>query len=322
MRVLKAAALVGAILSAGAALAAAGPQGEAKKPGQGEKGPAVERERVIVRPDVRIARAGDSELGVTLRDLDQAAAREHKLATAEGALVQQVRGGSPAEKAGIKAGDVISEFDGERVRSVRQLQRLIGDTPAGRSIRLTVVRDGKKIELSATLARASGEIGGLSEPFDLEGLNRDLRESTRDLPRNFRFYFDDRGLRSPGLREDPQQFEWSVPQPRPPLLGGPAAGRLGAVVQDLTPQLGKFFGAKEGVLVVTVNPDTPAARAGLEAGDVVTSVDGKAVTDAGSLVRMLRDQADGEEVALGVLRDHKPVTLKVRLLSRRPGRPA
>lgn len=96
------------------------------------------------------------------------------------------------------------------------------------------------------------------------------------------------------------------------------AGRLGAVVQELTPQLGEHFGAKDGVLVASVSPDTPAARAGLKAGDVITAVEGKPVKDVNGLVALVREHPAGKEIAIEILRDRKPQTLKVMLLS--PGR--
>jgi len=325
MRWLRATALVGTILAVGVARAAAPPQGDSGRRGSDDEGQASRRERVIVRPGIDIPRAGGPELGVAIRDIDQDLAKEHKLASAEGALVQQVRSGSTAEKAGMKAGDVITEFDGERVRSVRHLQRLVADTPIGRSVRVSVLRDGTKVELSATLQRGSGEIGGGTfEAPDLEELGRDLTDSVRDLPKNFRFYFDDGGELAPRFRGGREPFTWRADPllPWQPLFEGPATGRLGAIVQELTPQLGEFFGAKDGVLVVTVNPDTPAARAGLKAGDVVTSVDGKPVQDTVGLVRLLRGAADGAEVSLGVVRAHKTVTLRVRLVGQKPGRPA
>ena len=57
---------------------------------------------------------------------------------------------SPAEKAGIKAGDVVVEYDGERVRSARQFTRLVQETPEGRTVAIGLLRDGKKQTVNAT----------------------------------------------------------------------------------------------------------------------------------------------------------------------------
>src|SRR5690606_23749789 len=95
---------------------------------------------------VEFGRSGP-ELGVTIRDrtADDAGA-----AADGGAVVESVRGGSPAASAGVRAGDLILSFDGERVRSARQLARLIDETPAGRAVPLTLQRAGQEMTVSVT----------------------------------------------------------------------------------------------------------------------------------------------------------------------------
>ena len=92
-----------------------------------------------------------------------------------GAKVRSVEEGSPAEKAGIKEGDVIVRFDGEAVRSASQLARLVGETPAGRSVAIDVDRGGATQKLTATLAEGKRRVrvfGGKGFPgmreFNLE----------------------------------------------------------------------------------------------------------------------------------------------------------
>ena len=104
-------------------------------------------------------------------------------------------------------------------------------------------------------------------------------------------------------------------------------GRLGVSVQGLTPELAEYFGVKDGVLVTSVTKESAAAKAGVKAGDVITSVDGKAVEDAGGLRRQLRtDEESPTEVTLGITRDRKPMSMKVPLEGRqkpemkKPGR--
>jgi S1-C subfamily serine protease len=101
-------------------------------------------------------------------------------------------------------------------------------------------------------------------------------------------------------------------------------GRLGVTVDELTPQLAEYFGAKEGVLVAAVGDDSPAARAGLKAGDVITSVNGQPVRSRTDLVRELANAGDGD-VSIGTVRDRKPGTATVHVESRhrtRSSRPA
>jgi S1-C subfamily serine protease len=102
---------------------------------QGRPGPSF--------PDV--LEAPGSRIGVTVRDLVGA-----DTVVRQGALVDEVRTDSPAEKAGLSRGDVITEFDGETVRSARQFARLVRETPPGRTVRATVLRDGRTTQLAVT----------------------------------------------------------------------------------------------------------------------------------------------------------------------------
>jgi serine protease Do len=89
------------------------------------------------------------------------------------------------------------------------------------------------------------------------------------------------------------------------------------VVQELGPQLAEYFKVKAGVLVTTVSDDTPASRAGLKAGDVITAVDGKDVKTPDDLVQAIRNLPDGKEVMLSVIRAGQPLTIKMKLAAGR-----
>jgi S1-C subfamily serine protease len=97
-----------------------------------------------------------------------------------------------------------------------------------------------------------------------------------------------------------------------------AGSRLGVMVSDLTEQLAGHFGVKDGVLVNEVVADSPAAAAGIKAGDVITSVGGKAVESAGDIRRSV-GQVEGDEVTVGIVRDRKEqaVTVKIEREERR-----
>jgi serine protease Do len=92
-------------------------------------------------------------LGVAIQPVTADLARGFHLSGPEGALVASVVDGSPADKAGIKAGDVIVEYDGGKVASADELPRAVAQTAVGHSVPLTVVRDGKRVALTATVAR-------------------------------------------------------------------------------------------------------------------------------------------------------------------------
>jgi serine protease Do len=228
---------------------------------------------------LRIQYGSGSQIGVSIRDLGEEDVKGGKTAT--GVIVDEVEPDSPAQKAGFRAGDIIVEFDGERVRSMRQFIRLVQETPAGRQIQAAVTRDGQRVTLTVQ-PRAGG---------------------------SFRYFENMKEL-------------VTLPKISPPVLKGDVlsrfqmfgtAGRIGIAVDDLSPQLAEYFGTKEGVLVTAVTDNSPAAKAGLKAGDVITSVNGGTVTSAADLRRRAQRLESGEEFTLAVVRDKKNVTLKGKL---------
>jgi S1-C subfamily serine protease len=98
-----------------------------------------------------------------------------------------------------------------------------------------------------------------------------------------------------------------------PDLFAPGRGRLGVTVQELNSELAEYFGVKSGVLVASVAADSPAAKAGVKAGDVITAVNGKAVATPGELVSGLPAADTAQEVTLTVFRDKREMTLRVAL---------
>lgn len=92
-------------------------------------------------------------------------------------------------------------------------------------------------------------------------------------------------------------------------------GYLGISINDVTPQNAKFFDLKEysGALVSQVTSDSPASRAGLKAGDVIVGVDNEKVSSATDLQMNVSERAPGSEVAMHIIRDGKPQTVKVKL---------
>lgn len=246
------------------------------------------------RTHVDLLGGSGSRIGVLVRDVEQADVQREKVAAPTGVVVDEVNADSPASRAGLKAGDVVVEFDGERVRSARQFSRLVQESVAGRTVKTAVMRDGKKVDLTVTPETRPGierlarrEIGPA-----VGELQRRARELTYSLPERFEEF---------GM--------WMRP------------GRLGVNVQDLSPQLAEYFGVKDGVLVTSVTADSTAAKAGLKAGDVIRSVDGASVNDASDLRRRMSQIDDGKEFSLEIVRDRKPATLKGKIEARESTRP-
>ncbi len=228
-----------------------------------------------------------SRIGVTARELE--AAELEQLKVAGGVFLETVTPDSPAARAGLRAQDVVVEFDGERVRSLRQFTRLVRETPPSRPVRAAVMRDGKRTELTVT--PAAGGHAGVS--IDVDRVRREIEDFSTRIP----FEFPDPAARS----------------------------RLGVTVQELTPELAAYFGAADGVLVSSVVADSPASRSGIKAGDVITTVDGRSIASAGDLVRELRTASTDGEVTLGIVRDKKATTVSAKVetpAERRPARQA
>jgi serine protease Do len=236
---------------------------------------------------------GPSWLGVETHEVTADKAKELKLPAERGVVVAEVMKDSPAAKAGLKENDVIAEVNGQRVEGAAQFRRMIHEIPAGRSAQLTVWRDGRAQTLSATLGKA------------------EERHNTwmNAMPGAFAF-------RMPDV---------DIPEMPPIDLGGEMAllpgghPRLGIDAEDIGGQLGSFFGAPdgEGILVRSVNPNSPAEKAGLKAGDVITSFNGERVRSLGDLRQKLAAQTESTTAKIGVLRNKSEVTLSVELPARR-----
>src|SRR5262245_60660206 len=131
-----------------------------------------------------------SQLGVMVRDLEGDAA-----AKGSGVQIDEVTPDSPAAKAGLKAGDIVTEYDGERVRSARQFTRLVQESPDGRSVRMAILRNGQKQTIDATpesrdLAWTMGIDGDRAMREAERGFREGMRGFHMDAP-SFNFRFDD-----------------------------------------------------------------------------------------------------------------------------------
>lgn len=93
-------------------------------------------------------------LGVTIQPITEELAQSFGLKHARGALINDIIKGSPADKAGIRQGDVITALNGTEVKDPSHLQRLVAETGIGKAVKITVIRDGKTLELGLTLASA------------------------------------------------------------------------------------------------------------------------------------------------------------------------
>jgi serine protease Do len=109
-------------------------------------------------------------LGVTIQNVTPELAREFSLKKPIGALVTEVFKGSPAEKAGLKRGDVIIEVNGKKIKDVETLRNLVAQSKVGGTIKLKVVRDGRTIFLNATVVELPKEMAEVAPKNPEESL--------------------------------------------------------------------------------------------------------------------------------------------------------
>ena len=256
---------------------------------------AAEQSQPLVRA-LQIARG--ARIGVSVQDLEQAEAADTKR-PAQGVLVETVEPGGPADKGGLKSGDVVTEFDGEKVRSVRQFSRLVQETPPGRSVPIGLARGTQPMSVTVTV-----ESAGWDDDFSMRLLAspRIARPATPPVP-----------PAPPAAPRAPS----AAPAPPFDLFVYGSGRRLGVSIESLDDQLAQYFGVKDGVLVRSVEADSAAQKAGLKAGDVITAINGRQIYEASDVNRAIdRIEANGE-FSIDISRDHKPQTLKGKLEPRR-----
>jgi serine protease Do len=234
---------------------------------------------------------GGSWLGVEAREVTSDKAKDLKLPGERGVVLGRVVPDSPAAKAGLKENDVVTEINGQRIEGAMQFRRMIHEIPAGRSVQLTLWRDGRAQTLNVTVGKAEDRHSAWMKA----------------APGTFAF----RVPEIPDTIEIPNipQMDWGgmlFPGMRP---------RLGIDAEDLNGQLGAFFGAPdgEGVLVREVNPGSPAEKAGLKAGDVITKINEERIRSIGDLHEKLAAKHDDKTVKLGILRNRSEMNLTVEL---------
>ncbi|RLA84548.1 MAG: peptidase [Deltaproteobacteria bacterium] len=191
-------------------------------------------------PQLKRGKVVHGFLGVYIQDLTPELAKRFGLKKPKGALVTEVIPDSPAEKAGLRKGDVIVGFNGKEVQDSFALRRLVGSTPPGKKVKLEVVRRGKTLTLWVTVGESEVE------------------------------------------RQAMLSEQW------------------GFRVQEITPEIAGHIGIKEGVLIAEVRAGSPAAKAGLRAGDVVVEIEYEPVRNLRDFERLMEKYGGRESLLMAV----------------------
>ncbi len=182
----------------------------------------------------------------------------------QGALVANVKEGSPAALAGLQSGDVIIKFGEQWVRSVNDLPLLVGNTPIGKKISITVMRFGEEKKLTATIDKLATKGDG----------------NTSTLAKGVK-------------------------------------GSLGVLVTALNGDEKHSNALKNGgVKVHRVVPDSPAAKANIESGDIILSVNGASVDSPERLKEIIQKNQTGKPLAILLMRDDRMRFIAVNLDSK------
>ena len=238
-------------------------------------------------------------LGIQTQEVTRENFSKFGLSKVQGVAIDKVLENSPAARAGLQKGDVILKFDGEEVSSVRKLSRLMTEVAPDHEATLVVSRGGAEREIGVTLGKRpanSFEMGrfGMGIPLPNGQLSR------LPMPNGV-----------PQMRRLPPVYDGDDDSPILVLRSG-SNRQIGVGVAPLTKQLAEYFGVEQnkGLLISSVRENSPAARAGLKAGDVIVEIDGKEMKGEIDLFRAINDKQEGD-VSLTIIRDKNRQTIMV-----------
>jgi serine protease Do len=222
--------------------------------------------------------APGSFLGVNVSEIDSERAKALKLKEERGVEITKVEEESPADKAGLKHGDVVLEYNGNRVEGTEQFIRMVRETPVGRQAKLLISREGATQALTATIGSRRR---GIMEPGVVAIPRVEIPEiRIPDVPRAF--------------------MSWR-------------SSTLGIEAESVESQLAEYFGVKQGVLVRSVQKDSPAQKAGLRAGDVIVRVNSELVATPREISSVIRSMEAKRSFPVTITRERKEATVTVTL---------
>jgi serine protease Do len=194
---------------------------------------------------------------------------------AKGTQIKTITKDGGAEKAGLKKGDIITKIDDTKIEEPDDLSAAIRKHKPGDNVTVAYIRDGKEQTVKAVL----GKWKGINQTYSLSmpNMNFDVLPRIQSRP-----------------RVQGQNWNWSGGSPK-----------LGMFVQD--DEDGK------GVKVIEVDEDGNASKAGIKEDDVITEVDGKPVTDADQVAKIIQGSKDKISVKIKLIRKGKTENIDVKM---------
>ncbi|HLY19867.1 MAG TPA: PDZ domain-containing protein [Bryobacteraceae bacterium] len=253
------------------------------------------RARSATNRAIVIRNARSSYLGIGVAEIDAERAKALNLKEVHGVEVKSVDSDSPAAKAGLKEGDVVLEYNGQRIEGTEQFVRLVHETPVDRQVRLQVWHNGASETLTAAIGHRNDRYS-----FNTDWNNQDFTVEMPPMPPM---------PEVPPLPDAPPMPDW------PRAMTMARTGMLGIECEAVGSQLAGYFGVKEGVLVRSVAKESVAEKAGIRAGDVIVKVDGEAVTSVHEVTSLVRAARTKHSFPVVVVRDKKETTLTITVES-------
>jgi serine protease Do len=226
-------------------------------------------------------------LGVDISDITSDRVAALKLRDERGVEVTMVDQDAPAGKAGLREHDVILTMNGTTVESGAQLRRMIRETPPGRTVTFGISREGQPQTIRVQLA--------------------DRRKTAAWGPKVKDFKFD--------MPDMPNMSDFDFPVSVTVVHSGM---RSGLMIENITPQLGDFFGVRDGkgVLVRSVEKGSRAEKSGFRAGDVIVRVNNQPVHDTSDFSHALHSTGKGT-ITVGIIREKREQNLTLTLPERK-----
>jgi len=248
------------------------------------------------------ARGGQGYLGVDVRDVTEDQIAALKLKETRGAEIVLVDHDAPAGKAGLREHDVILRMNGQAIDGEEQIRRMLRESPPGTPLTLLISRDGQQSTVTTQTANR-------------DEVERQAWEQHLTVPEPL-----------PPVEIDGTIYFAAPNSAAPPVRGGNSflgptlmdPSYTGAMLETMSKQLAEYFGVPggTGLLVRSVEANSPAAIAGMRAGDVVVRANAKAVASSADWTKAIRD-SHGRPLAVVVLRDKKEQTLTLTPDSKR-----
>nr|WP_277923169.1 MULTISPECIES: Do family serine endopeptidase [unclassified Sphingomonas] len=213
-------------------------------------------------------------LGVGPQPIDDDLANSFGLQKNQGELLRQIEPGQPAEKAGLKVGDVVLRVNGQQVNPDQSLSYLVANITPGTRVPIDIVRQGRPMTIATVIGTRPSEEALQAQA---SGANNDDMSDDDDTP----------------------------------SVGKTVPNALGVTVQTLTPPIARTFSidsSVQGVVIGVVDPASDAASKGLKRGDVIISANGTPTTTPAALAAVVgQAKASGRSlVALYVVRGRQP----------------